>query len=126
MTNNTFTISRDLNVFSNDLRYKKTQYGLMKPYIDNNQLAMNWVLEPDHDQKAHFTSDRKTCGFCKNTQFVHLYFNTSKTRCEDLHEITNAEAKQHLMRLFIPPNVGDMPVAFGSLTDWKVFEMIPT
>ena len=98
----------------------------MKPYIDNNQRAMNWVLEPDHDQKAHFTSDRKTCGFCKNTQFVHLYFNTSKTRCEDFHEITNAEAKQHLMRLFIPPNVGDMPVAFGSLTDWKVFEMIPT
>jgi len=47
LPSNTFTIYRDLEKTEHDIRYRKTEYGLMKPYIDKDEIAFNWYLAPE-------------------------------------------------------------------------------
>ena len=69
------------------------------------------------------------CMFCCNLQDVHLYFNYEDDSiiAPEYQEITNDNVKALIKKWFLNRLTdAKCPVVFGSLTNWKVLEMIPT
>lgn len=73
------------------------------------------------------------CIFCDNLQDIHLYFNYEDFDSlepnvpNDYTEIQNEKVKELLKKWFLGfIDDAKCPLVFGSLTNWKIQEMIPT